>query len=131
MSVIPFTSVYYPESDGKPMGETDLHREEMFRLIHSLQRFYAGRKVYVSGNLLLYYEQGNPKKFVVPDVFARSYAAQDHEMTTRTTRPGKPPPARLRGSSRAGVPRSYFTSAIFTACLSSAEIMAASSTRWV
>lgn len=69
MSVIPFTSVYYPESDGKPMGETDLHREEMFRLIHSLQRFYAGRNVYVSGNLLLYYEQGNPKKFVVPDVF--------------------------------------------------------------
>ncbi|NLX95513.1 MAG: Uma2 family endonuclease [Rhodopirellula sp.] len=69
MSVIPFTSVYYPESDGKPTGETDLHREEMFRLIHSLQRFYAGGKVYVSGNLLLYYEQGNPKKFVVPDVF--------------------------------------------------------------
>lgn len=69
MSVIPFTSVHYPESDGKPMAETDQHRDEMVRLIQMLARFFAGRKVYVSGNLLLYYEQGNPKKSVSPDVF--------------------------------------------------------------
>lgn len=69
MSVLSFTSVNYPESDGKPMGETDLHREEMTRLIQLLKRFYAGRSVYVSGDLLVFYEQGNPKKFIVPDVF--------------------------------------------------------------
>ena len=68
-SAIQVTSVYYPESDGKPMGETDVHRDEMIRQLELLRRFYAGQDVYVSGNLLVYYEQGNPKKFVVPDVF--------------------------------------------------------------
>ncbi len=60
---------YYPESDGKPMGETDVHRDEMFRHIELLKQYFAGQKVYVSGDLLVYYEQGNPKKFVVPDAF--------------------------------------------------------------
>ncbi len=68
-SIIPVTSVIYPESDGKPMGETDEHRKEMIRLMQLLERYYAGQRVYVSGDLLVFYEQGNPKKFVVPDVF--------------------------------------------------------------
>lgn len=59
----------YPESDGKPMGETDLHRNWMVRIIDILQHRYRGQQVYVSGDLLLYYEEGNPKKFFVPDVF--------------------------------------------------------------
>lgn len=62
--------VYYPESDGKPMAETDLHRDEMFDLIARLRSRYADRPdVYVSGNLLLYYEEGNPRAAVAPDVF--------------------------------------------------------------
>jgi len=68
-SIIHVTSVNYPESDGRPMGETDEHRKEMVRQMQLLERFFAGQQVYVSGNLLLYYEQGNPRKFVVPDVF--------------------------------------------------------------
>jgi Uma2 family endonuclease len=68
-SVIDITQVHYPESDGKPMGETDEHRDEMVRHIELLRHYYRGQQVYVSGNLLLYYEQGNPKKFVVPDTF--------------------------------------------------------------
>jgi hypothetical protein len=51
------------------MGETDLHIDETVRLRQMLKRFYAGQRVYVSGNLLVFYEQGNPKKFIVPDVF--------------------------------------------------------------
>ena len=68
-SIIQVTSVNYPESDGRPMGETDQHRKEMIRQLELLERFFAGQRVYVSGDLLVYYEQGNPKKFVVPDVF--------------------------------------------------------------
>ena len=34
-----------------------------------LEHHFAGSESLVSGNLLLFYEQGNPKKFVVPDVF--------------------------------------------------------------
>ncbi len=68
-SVIKFTAVQYPESDGKPMGETDLHRDQMVRHIELLRHYFRGQRVYVSGDLLVYYEQGNPKKFVVPDAF--------------------------------------------------------------
>jgi Uma2 family endonuclease len=68
-SVIHVKSIDYPESDGKPMAETDVHRDEMVRQIELLKRFFAGQRVYVSGNLLLYYEQGEPKKSVAPDVF--------------------------------------------------------------
>ena len=63
------TDIEYPESDGKPMGETDEHRDAMIRHIQILQEYYRGQQVYVSGDLLVYYEQGNPRKFVVPDAF--------------------------------------------------------------
>lgn len=61
--------VYYPETDGKPMAESDLHRDFMFYLINLLQRFFQGEQVYVTGNLLVYYEKGNPHKSVAPDCF--------------------------------------------------------------
>jgi len=67
--VIDVSIVHYPESDGRPMGETDIHRDAMVRHIELLRHYYEGQQVYVSGDLLVYYEQGNPKKFVVPDAF--------------------------------------------------------------
>ena len=53
-----FTSNHlYPTSDGKPMAETDRHRQLMFDLIEQLKRHFAGQSdTYVSGNLLLYYD---------------------------------------------------------------------------
>jgi len=66
----PVRKVHYRESDGKPMAETPLHRDEMIRLIQTLQGAFADRPdVYVSGNMLLYYEEGNPRASVAPDVF--------------------------------------------------------------
>jgi hypothetical protein len=59
--------VEYPERDGRPMGETDLHRDWMFRIIDLLKHRYRGQRVYVTGDLLLYYEEGDPSHFVVPD----------------------------------------------------------------
>ncbi|MGQ9549474.1 MAG: Uma2 family endonuclease [Roseiflexus sp.] len=61
--------VHYPESDGKPMGETDLHRDLMTDLIFALKWFLRGQTAYVAGNLFIYYEEGNPKAVVAPDVF--------------------------------------------------------------
>lgn len=62
--------VVYPTSDGKPMAETDLHRQEMVRLIDTLDvHFATDGSAYVSGNMLLYYEEGNPRRSVAPDVF--------------------------------------------------------------
>jgi Uma2 family endonuclease len=51
------------------MAETDLHRDLMVDCIKTLDAFYADDpRVYVSGNILLYYIQGNPRKHVSPDV---------------------------------------------------------------
>ena len=63
------TDIEYPESDGEPMGETDLHIAWMFRLRDLFKYRYRNEQVYVACNLLMYYEEGNPRKFLVPDVF--------------------------------------------------------------
>lgn len=63
-------STIYPESDGKPMAETDIHAQTMIDLRIALDNFYRNQPdVYVSGNLLIYYVEGDPKKRVAPDVF--------------------------------------------------------------
>ena len=74
MSAIPLErplrnrEVEYPSSDGKPMAETDLHRDEMVYVIEALQdHFRSAEDVYVSGNLLLYFVEGNPHYSVSPD----------------------------------------------------------------
>jgi Uma2 family endonuclease len=60
----------YPTTDGKPMAETDRHRILMTDLIQTLDAFYAADPlVYVSGNLLLFYERGNKRRHLSPDVF--------------------------------------------------------------
>jgi Uma2 family endonuclease len=61
--------VHYPESDGKPLGETDQHRDLMTDLIFALKLFLKNRRAYVAGNLFVYFEEGNPKAVVAPDVF--------------------------------------------------------------
>jgi Uma2 family endonuclease len=62
--------IEYPTSDGRPMAETDWHRDLMFAVISMLKMWYVkARRVYVSGNLLLYYVPGNKRKHVAPDVF--------------------------------------------------------------
>ncbi|MGH9801880.1 MAG: Uma2 family endonuclease, partial [Blastocatellia bacterium] len=66
----PVQPIEYPSSDGKPMAETDIHRDLMAELIHELDTFFSDQPdVYVSGNLLVYYVEGNPKKRFAPDVF--------------------------------------------------------------
>ncbi len=61
--------VDYPTSDGRPMAETDVHRDEMVDLIQALKRHYADDPmVYVSGNILVFYVEGDKHKHVSPDV---------------------------------------------------------------
>jgi Uma2 family endonuclease len=52
------------------MGETDIHRENRTDLIQTLEDHFADEAMlYVSGWLLVYYEEGDPRKRVAPDVF--------------------------------------------------------------
>ncbi len=65
----PAHEIEYPESDGRPMGESDLHRDWMMRIFDILRYRYRGQQVYVASDLLVYYEEGVPRHFVVPDEF--------------------------------------------------------------
>ena len=63
-------TVIYPESDGKPMAETECHQDIMIDFIQMLKHYFRNvNDVHVSGNLLMYYEEGNPRKSVSPDAF--------------------------------------------------------------
>lgn len=65
-----FQRIEYPESDGKPVGETDAHRREILEIIAMLEQYFVDQAdVYISGNLMFYYEEGNPSAVVSPDVF--------------------------------------------------------------
>jgi Uma2 family endonuclease len=60
----------YPTSDGKPIAETEIHRDDMMDLIQTLQEYFAEEPmVCVSGNMLTFYEEGNRRKHIAPDVF--------------------------------------------------------------
>lgn len=71
MAAIPLKQeVYYPESDGEPMGETDVHITELLELLAALrERYRDAADVYVGGDMLLYYVEGKPGLRVCPDIF--------------------------------------------------------------
>ena len=63
-------TLVYPESDGEPMAETPKHQQVMIDCMDILRNHFRGFvDVYIAGNMLLYYEEGNPRKSVSPDVF--------------------------------------------------------------
>jgi Uma2 family endonuclease len=60
----------YPETDGKPMAESDFQRPYVAYSTDVLAVYFQSRPdIYVSGNLLIYYEEGNSKVSVSPDTF--------------------------------------------------------------
>jgi len=62
--------IEYPTGDGKPMAETDVHRQDMVDVIDVLKHHFASdADVYISGNLLVFYVEGDRRKHVSPDVF--------------------------------------------------------------
>ena len=64
--------VVYPTSDDQPMAETPVHGDCMMYVTSAL-RWWFGRHgrddVYVGMNNFLYYERGNPRAVVAPDVY--------------------------------------------------------------
>ena len=63
-------AIEYPETDGEPVAETDVHIQLMFDLRAALQTFFRDApEVYIASNLFIYYLEGNPGKRVAPDVF--------------------------------------------------------------
>ena len=71
LEIKPLTgAIEYPESDGKPVTETDAHREQMTDLIAALKAYFRNDpRVYVGGNLMMHYVEGDPKESIAPDLF--------------------------------------------------------------
>ena len=67
---IPSAAIDYPSSDGKPLAENDAQLHAILYAVGALWLYYRERTdVYVSGDLLIYYEEGNPRVSVAPDAF--------------------------------------------------------------
>jgi Uma2 family endonuclease len=59
----------YPDSDGRPMGDTELHDVALTWLCEALKGYYQDTpNVYLARNLVMYYKQGDPKSRRDPDV---------------------------------------------------------------
>ena len=96
------SEIEYPESDGEPMGETPIHRNQIAYVIDMLEDHYAADPdVYVSGNMMMYYVEGNPRKSVSPDVFVTlGIPKRPERRTYRTWVEGKGPDLTIEMHSR-------------------------------
>ena len=94
-------SVYYPESDGKPMAETDTHRKQMIYLLNALEDYFRDdSNVYIAGNLFVYYEKGDPGGVVAPDVFVVKGVQKHDRRIYQVWKEGKGPDVVLELTSR-------------------------------
>ena len=82
----------YPSSDGQPMAENTWQLRAMVDGISILRsRYRRNPDVFVGGDLLMYYERGDPTRRVAPDVFV-IFGVPDHDrMSYRLWEEGKAP----------------------------------------
>lgn len=94
-------TILYPESDGKPMAETDTHRDLITDCIQTLEWHYREEPdVYVSGNLLVYYEPYPNPRAVAPDVFVVHGVSKKQRRIFVTSEENKAPDFVLEVGSR-------------------------------
>ncbi|MYF99922.1 Uma2 family endonuclease [Candidatus Poribacteria bacterium] len=84
--------IYYPESDGKPMAETEVHRDAIYKALYSLIEYFKDDSdVCASGNLMMYYVKGDPRKSTSPDVFVTFGIEKKLRRIYKIWEEGKPP----------------------------------------
>jgi Uma2 family endonuclease len=82
----------YPASDGKPMGETEVHVKLLGQLLEILDLHFADSPdVYVGGNMLIYYVPGNNRKHISPDLFVVKGIVKKRRRVYRVWVEGKAP----------------------------------------
>jgi Uma2 family endonuclease len=74
------------------MGETDVHIDALIYLREALKDYFRETpQLYVAGNMLFYYEEGNPAACVAPDVFVVQGVAKHERRTYKLWEEGRPP----------------------------------------
>ena len=93
--------VEYPESDGQPLAESDAHARYMIDVRATLENHFADQPdFYVSGNLLLYDQEGVPRQVVAPDVFVVRGIRKGWRPSYKLWQEGRPPNWVLEVTSR-------------------------------
>ena len=95
------TADLYPETDGKPVAASDFHLEILIWLLQTLKaHFVQMPDVYVSGDILTYYTEGNPRAVVAPDVLVSFGIGQKHRHIYKVWEEGKVPDFVMEFSSK-------------------------------
>jgi len=84
--------IHYPERDGKPRAETDVHIDFLIYLREALKDHFRDEpQVFVAGNMLFYYEEGNPAACVAPDIFVVQGLSKGERRTYKLWEEGQQP----------------------------------------
>ena len=95
------TADLYPESDGKPMADTDLHIRWIIWLRQVLEGHFAQRpEVYISGNIMMYDIEGPLRTAVSPDILVSFGIGQKDRRTYKVWEEGKAPDFVMEFSSK-------------------------------
>ena len=91
----------YPEEDGKPMAASDLHRRQLMWTLQALEEHYSKNPtVYISGDIMMYYVQGSPRKSISPDVLVSFGIGMKERRTYLVWEEGKVPEFVMEFSSK-------------------------------
>ena len=64
-----YDGVYYPEEREDDMGESSVHIKLLANLLSILKLYFKNRQdVFLSGNMNLYFEKGNSRRWFAPDL---------------------------------------------------------------
>ena len=95
------TADIYPDTDGQPMAVSDLHLEILIRLLQALRAYFSEMpEVYVSGDILTYYIEGDPRAVCAPDVLVTFGIGQKQRQTYKVWEEGKVPDFVMEFSSK-------------------------------
>jgi Uma2 family endonuclease len=96
------TNIEYPETDGKPLGETGIHVDVTLTLLDVVRRYFAlNPRVAILSNMFIYYVEGDPKCNVCPDLFVTLGVPSDTKRRTyKVWKEGKGPELVIEVTSR-------------------------------
>ena len=82
----------YPSEDGKPMAASDYHLRLLIWTLQALEAHFAqNSEVYISGDIMMYYREGEPRKSISPDVLVCFGINPKLRLTYKVWEEGKAP----------------------------------------
>ena len=97
----PTDTELYPETDGKPMAASDMHREILIRTLQAFEaHFEQYPDVYISGDIMMYDIEGPLRTAISPDVLIAFGLGRKRRRTYKVWEEGKPPDFVMEFSSK-------------------------------